>query len=175
MSDPEIPARRVLFLDIDGVLNSTEFVRKRWRMGDKQIDRRAVSRVNDIIRATGAEIVISSWWRAHYPLPELVRILRAYGLKGRVIGKTPIPAIGEVGVYFAHQRGQEIKTWIDTLDEHRETVPITSFVILDDNDDMACEGGGYHDRLVQTDPKIGLTSQDAERAIALLQKDIETA
>lgn len=51
---------RLLFLDIDGVLNCHEDI---FATGIHTIDPVKVRRLNRIVRETGAEIVISSAWR----------------------------------------------------------------------------------------------------------------
>ena len=101
----------VVFLDIDGVLNSEAYARKleeRHRaLGHEepscpkrettcdcfklyhQIDRNAVARVNRIVAATSAQIVIFSTWRKLFDLPELERILVEHGLVAEIIGATP--------------------------------------------------------------------------------------
>ena len=55
-------------------------------------------------------------------------------------------------------RGTEIKEW---MEKHPE---VTSFVILDDDDDME----PFKNRLVQTDMRFGLSELDANKAISLL-------
>jgi histidinol phosphatase-like enzyme len=51
---------KVIFLDIDGVLNSEEFLKKNK---NEAIDRNNVSILKKIIDKTGAFIVMSSAWR----------------------------------------------------------------------------------------------------------------
>jgi len=92
----------VIFLDVDGVLNSEDFLRKReeehrqlghegpafprretkcdcFRL-DRQIDPVAIAHLNDLVEETAAKIVISSSWRKLFDPPELHRILAAHGL-----------------------------------------------------------------------------------------------
>ena len=55
---------KIIFLDIDGVLNSSEY---RKRMGRKYyseiIDRSKMPLLKKIVEATGAKIVLSTSWR----------------------------------------------------------------------------------------------------------------
>jgi hypothetical protein len=139
--------RRVIFLDIDGVLAPI----RRWdRYGD--LDPACIQVLNEIVAGAGADVVVSSTWRYGKTAPELQEILDAEGFKGRVLDKT---ADGTGGV----SRGEEIAAW---LAEHA----VSSFVIIDDHVDM----GELCDYLVQTHPARGLQPADAPRAIALLMR-----
>ena len=139
---------KVLFLDIDGVLNSA-FAINEQRRGDA-IDRGMVERVNQIVDATGCKIVISSTWRLYQKPEKLTALLYGYGLRPVVIDRTPELDIEDFN------RGDEINTW---LKNHPE---VTHFVILDDNDDSAMRN------LVQTTFKHGLQAEHVVKAIQLL-------
>lgn len=141
--------KSVLFLDIDGVLNSD-----RYRYGhelavpaDDMIDPSAVETLNHMTCRWDLKIVVSSSWRV---LPDLEGILRAKGVRAEIIGKTPVrPA----------PRGEEIGQW---LADHPE---VAAYVILDDDGDM----GDLRDHLVQTDYRYGLRPEHIERVAAVLQ------
>ena len=73
-------------------------------------------------------------------------------MTGELIGVTPsLPG---------RPRGEEIQAWLDGAGTEVE-----SFVILDDHDDMA----HLADRLVRTDSAVGITGEDAGRALGMLQ------
>lgn len=58
----------VLFLDIDGVLNSVETMRSgRWNAGTETLDPENVERLDRLIQLTGAVVVVSSTWRKTLP------------------------------------------------------------------------------------------------------------
>ncbi len=115
------------------------------------VDPAAMQRLNRIHAASRAVIVFSSTWRNGYSVYKLNRDFREHlGCKARFIGTTPDLGRGP--------RGGEIQRWLDVYG------PVQSFVILDDGGDM----GDLLPRLVQTDPHVGLTDGDVERAIALL-------
>ena len=140
---------RVVFLDIDGVLNSEAFNRKLGDQHrqldpahecmcyrhDQMIDRDAVARLNRLVAKTGSKIVISSSWRKLLDPPELHRVLVARGLIAEIIGETPdghndsdmLATFGHIDRIF---RGHEIDLW---LRQHPE---VDRFVILDDGSDM---------------------------------------
>ena len=141
--------RRLLFLDIDGVLVNRESVRL------PRISKGAVSCVaalNRITDETGAEIVISSSWRLDFSVYELREMLRAWGVTGQVSGVT----CRTTGA----SRGREIQEWL------RANGPVSSVVIIDDDSDM----DSLLSCLVRTDSETGLTLEDAEEAIALLNE-----
>jgi hypothetical protein len=147
---------KIIFLDIDGVLNSRKWAEAHieqhpsdHRFMREKLDKDAVARVQKIIDATGAKVVISSTWRILNSLESIKKILSDHGLRGDVIGVTPQQCLN---------RGSEIQEW---LTEH---APIDSFVILDDDDDMA----HLMDRLVDTSFETGLQDEHVEQAIQLL-------
>jgi hypothetical protein len=158
---------RIIFLDIDGVLNCGD----RWaelapymrgRRGSR-LDPVAVRQVWDLIVQTGARVVISSAWRVQYTLAQLREMLGAAGFVDpeRVIGVTPVAACRTAsGLWLAVQRGDEIQQW---LDGHPE---VTQYVVLDDASDMGQSGVAA--RLVQTTWAGGLTEAHVQRAKAML-------
>jgi hypothetical protein len=89
----------VLFLDIDGVLNSTAYW---WREGQDvpmgqagAIDPAAVARLNRIIEATGAVVVLSSSWRRQ-GVRRVEAMLRTRGFAWSLLAATPV-ATGTLG------------------------------------------------------------------------------
>ena len=140
---------RIVFLDFDGVLNSeqsTQELGTRYRFA-----RSSVAALNAVLQQSGALVVITSTWREHWTLRENAEFLERDGmLPGRVVGKTPT---------LERERGLEIESWL-----HSVPYSVTSFVILDDRDDMAM----HRQRLVQVSPAVGLSQSQALRAIELL-------
>lgn len=152
---------KIVFLDIDGVLNSEDFTTANppdhsihmredawWQ---EMLDPQAVELLNRLLQSTNAKVVISSSWRHANDADDMQRILDGVGFSGEVIGMTPKRG-GEC-------RGDRIKLWLDST--HHE---IESFVILDDDDDM----GGFDKRLVLTDHVHGLRPEDCRAAEQLL-------
>ena len=138
------PTRRVVFLDIDGVLAPI----RRWdRYGD--LDPACIRVLNEIVASGGAEVVVSSTWRHGKTVRELQEMLEAEGFAGRVLDKTP----SELGA----SRGEEIAAW---LAAHA----VDGYVIIDDHADM----GELRAHLLQTHPAHGLRPADVARAVALL-------
>lgn len=134
---------KIIFLDVDGVLNS-EQDRFSWTIeSDMHLMLLAC-----IVRRTNAKIVVSSSWRNCGLLDTLKKRLNDFSMS--VYGKTK--DIGE--------RGLEIKEW---LDNHNG---VESFAILDDEDfDIKSY---FPNNLVKTNAKVGLQKEDVEKCIAIL-------
>ena len=139
--------RRVVFLDIDGVLAP---IRQWDRYGD--LDRTCIRVLNDIVLDGDAVVVVSSTWRYGKTVAELQEMLDARGFAGRVRDKTPVGPPGAT-------RGDEIAAW---LSEH----PVAGYVIIDDHVDM----GALRTHLVLTQPAKGLQPADVPRALATLTR-----
>ena len=170
---------KIIFLDIDGVLNSEQHMKTEpFRTGSSfmsyegsQIDPELVKNLNAITDATGANLVISSTWRFKIKEVRMFREFAKYvGIKAPIIGYTnTVPddtrrsIQAETGNWIDRVfRGHEIHAWLID-NKHLE---IDSYVILDDNSDMEY----MTPHLVQTQFECGLTVSDAQRAIAHLCK-----
>ena len=144
---------KVLFLDIDGVLNTLQYIYDHDTDNPAdQIDNRLVERLNRVVERTGCFIVISSSWRILYTQVELEGILRTCGLTEKAIIYDRTPSIP-----IPHCRGDEIELW---LSGHE----IDQFVILDDAADM----GALKEHLVQTLPTEGLLDSHVEEIVSRL-------
>jgi HAD domain in Swiss Army Knife RNA repair proteins len=137
---------RLIFLDIDGVLNDSYH-------SEPLILPQCAEQFNRIVRATGANVVVSSSWRCWIHgglMTELgfQRLLRTHGIACSIVGVTPPD--GRV-----QGRDRQITAW---LVSHG---PVTAYVVLDDD-----QVQGHP--LIRTDGTRGLTEQDADRAICLL-------
>ena len=138
---------KVVFLDVDGVLNS---VRDYYSI-DLATDSHFVL-LKELVDRTGAKIVLSSSWRICLSIRDgLVQRLAEYGLE--IYDTTPV-------LYFeGRKRGDEIRAW---LNEHKD---VTNFVILDDESNM-CEFTKTN--LVKTNTNFGLKSIHIEKAVKIL-------
>lgn len=150
---------KVIFLDVDGVLNSMKF--DRWLQdhhmkqyyGYELLDQNALLNLQDIVFVTGADIVLSSSWRLSNKCCEQLRQqLLPYGLQ--FIDKT-------VSMPYEN-RGEEIKEW---LSRHPE---VDRFVILDDEDEF--KDDLLKNNFVETTFEEGLLEQHAAKAIEILTK-----
>lgn len=146
---------KVIFLDVDGVLNTPKLLKK---FGFDFIDPILVALVARIVRETDSKIVLSSSWRVEERNKKMVEVaLAEHGLE--IFDSTPI-----IHREFSEGnwvwRNEEIQAWID-----QNTV--TKFAIIDDFDDANIEGSFF-----QTDEDVGLTVSIAEKIIVHLN-DIE--
>jgi len=149
---------RILFLDIDGVLNSHAFVhRAGWHppLGSDRdlyiIDPVAVALLNGVLEETGAVVVITSSWRSTYPQEALHSMLQQRGFTGQVVGTTPeLPG---------RRRSREIAQW---LVDHAD---VEAFAIVDDDEDA---GAGHPHRFVRTTYQVGLTGEHASALVRVL-------
>lgn len=147
---------KVIFLDIDGVLNS-----KRFFLGskiDSKIDPNCVSQLNTLIEETGAKIVISSSWRITHSKKEIREALAEHGFKGSIIGYTETLDVWGNG---PAPRGVEIKSFLQKNNR------IKNYVILDDESDMLFD---QRNNFVQTSGDEGLTQNDVSKCIEILSK-----
>ena len=61
--------RKIIFLDIDGVLNSVKYDRERTEK-DGNIDETRMVLLKELVDGTNAEIVLSSSWRKHWSIDD---------------------------------------------------------------------------------------------------------
>jgi HAD domain in Swiss Army Knife RNA repair proteins len=163
--------RSIVFLDIDGVLNSAQWYAQAGSRGEKgpsgtsterellerSIDPACVKRLNLLLQRTGAAVIVSSSWRKKHGLSEIVSIMEARGFCGEVIGTT---SSGDGTL----SRGGEITTWL------KKNLPLgAAYVVVDDE----VETGLPAEVVVVTSNDTGLTDEDVDRAIAILSRQSE--
>ena len=109
---------KIIFLDIDGVLNSDEYFDKIKNLNingiENDIDVNKIVLLKKSLDETGAKVVLTSSWRYTRKAQELKQLLLIYGI---IVDCTP---------FIDNERGIEIKKW---LQEHND---VQDFVILDD-------------------------------------------
>ena len=156
-------SRRVIFLDIDGVLNSSDFddhCRGTYLIDpatEDLLDAEAIMTLRYIADKTDAEVVMSSSWR-EYPEAKWKAIMQLdfYGVQ--VVDSTPILPGSKQWDY----RNQEIKAW---LSEHPD---VTDYLILDDIPMTYVEQAK---RQVLTTMQRGLLREHADKAIKILNRE----
>lgn len=140
---------KFIFLDIDGVLNSS---RSCYALrSSKVLDPIAIHLLNELVDISKADIIISSTWRLGRTIDDLQLILSEQGFKfkEKIKGKTP-----HVGDF----RGNEIDLFL--RDYRYEDF---KYVILDDDRDFRKD-----QNLVKINSKVGLTHYDINRALYYL-------
>lgn len=144
MNGRSLPTK-ILFLDIDGVLNSARsqiafdgYPHSFRTRCMAKFDHVAVALVRRLCEATGCAVVLSSDWRYDCTAHEA-----ANGLNLPIVDITPINVTGS--------RGMEVAAW---LDMHPE---VTAYAVVDDNLDIDDIHGR---RWVLTNPAFGLSLAD---------------
>jgi hypothetical protein len=166
----------ILFLDVDGVLNSQNWFmsaegKERYFVDDHRethIDPCAIIFLNIIVRETDCAIVLSSTWRRGHSLGSTLRCFKRKGLRANgwnaFIGITPIMERQFPGssILQAPTRGAEIQAWLNANGNPERNG--TAICILDDESDM----DHLKPFLVRTDIKEGLTLTKTKEVIAKL-------
>ena len=154
--------RPVIFLDFDGVLNTEQYQARLAVEGKPNkdawgplFDPRAVENLRLIIDNTDAAIVIFSSWRYAHRLGSLRMMWEVRELPGEIIGTIPCGA-----TYIS--RGEDIECWLDKYGR-------PDYVIIDDLDDFF---PAQHDSFIETNPIVGITDADAQKAIEILNSKV---
>ena len=142
---------RVVFLDVDGVLNQQASA---GTEGNYALDRRCVEGLNRIVAATHCIVVISSLWRRYLPLWHIHSLMVEHGYLYGVHDRTQ--------VHWRQDRGKDVEDYLSMCAD--AGIEVGSFVAIDDTPMSIDEK-----RMVMTDTSKGLTSGDVERAIAILR------
>ena len=164
---------KVIFLDIDGVLNSKKwFVNNNFRKQKFEIDPDAVKLLNHVIRKTDAKIVISSTWRMGREINWFRYMFNEIQLYGNVVGKTrsfnhnkcTIPRGTEIEDYC-----KECYGYPSYFEEHPSR--LKSYVILDDDSDMLYN---QKDNFINTTFEYGLQEKHIPMIISILNTDLKS-
>lgn len=162
---------KVIFLDIDGVLNSDRSMVANGPMPNDHLDTDAFSHqylvwmtdpiavklLNRAVREAGAKMVISSTNRmmGH---TKCVEALRAMGVEGEFIGSTPV---------INADRGVEIQDWLNSW-KAGGGEEITHYAIIDDDGDMLDHQMPH---FVHVNGRVGITHADYEKLKEVLGID----
>lgn len=144
---------KIIFLDIDGVLNSLGSV---IALGDpnNHFDMVSVRLIERVCKETETQIVVSSSWRIGRTtemLQEEMRRLGAPEIAARIVGRT--------GDGYNGHRGRQIKEWLETK------APDATFIIVDDDSDMLPAQKPY---FVKTSWEDGFRAKHYRDAMKLL-------
>lgn len=160
----------ILFLDIDGVLNSNFWNNSHQReiSNGTLIDEEKIKLLAHLVNKTNAKIILHSGWRTWFdselkPLriesQRLIDLLSKEGLE--INGTTPdltTEAIRKTKK-FSLVKAKEILLW---LSSHSD---VTEWVVLDDLD---LHNAQIEQHQVKPDQTVGLTFVDVEKAIKIL-------
>ena len=159
---------KLIFLDIDGVLNNTKDVKK-YRMfikGERRvlIDIEPFVYFKKLLKEIEEEkldirVVISSSWRLGTTASDWKKLFKHYFNDDKIImGRT---------LHLECDRGLEILNFLQMLDEKKETVE--DYVVVDDDIEDIIDYVGKK-RIVKTSIKRGLTNKDVRKIIRKLKK-----
>jgi hypothetical protein len=159
---------KVIFLDIDGVLNVDYHERDKY---GNLFHPHFVNNLKRIIKETGAKIVISSSWRFSGFIV-MREMWKDRNLPGEVIGITDsLNRNDDLSFYERLERGYEIQ---DYLNNHPN---IINYVIIDDDSDMLesqmshfVKTSENHNHPDCIDIGYGLTNICTDNAIEILNK-----
>lgn len=163
--------RRVVFLDIDGVLNSNFWNENHQRdiSDGTLIDEAKIELLCKLIKDTDAQIILHSGWKYWFdsdlkPLRKEAENLRSLLEKEglTIAGVTSDHATEEIrkSKKFSLVKAGEILDWL------RQHSDVDSWVVLDDLDLHNAEIEMHQ---VKTDRRTGLTIEDVEKAKRMLQ------
>lgn len=147
---------KILFLDIDGVLNSRRTAVAcngyPYDFSDEEMERFdpiAIKLIRKLCKETGCSVVLSSDWRFSFTAHHTANAL-------------DLPIIDTTPILQNSKRGCEINAW---LSDHPE---VTHYAIVDDNNWMLPE---QQCNFVQTNEEFGLTLRDYLDLKAILNKE----
>ena len=161
--------RKIVFLDIDGVLNSMDYFKQtKDCKGYTEINPEKVKLLKEIVDRTGAQIILSSTWRdlgkrknepEHPVYTYLTDTLKEYGME--IVDHTP---------YIGQDRPKEIKAWMDNQQDKE-----IRFVSLDDDfPKREYDEVGIGDCLVRTsfyEKDGGLRKEHVEKVVEILNSE----
>lgn len=153
---------KIIFLDIDGVLNSQQFAREvGWGGFFTEEDvvswdnvkwvPENVDLLKQIVEKTSAEIVIHSTWACSFSVNKFKEMFELYNYPD-----IPIRALTNNKI----SRSERIMNYIK---EHN----ITNYIIIDDLNKRYFDIA-LHERLISTDMETGITKYEVNKAIDLL-------
>ena len=151
---------KIIFLDIDGVLNTEhyqgllQYQGKPWQ--DEYgafFDPKAVKQLKRIIDATDADIVVESSWK-YLGLDAMKELWKVRNLPGTIIDITPS--------LLGKNKGVEIASWLSKYAKQdiRYVIIDDEYVILD----------SQLPHFILTNPYEGITEEQVNRAISMLNE-----
>jgi hypothetical protein len=148
---------KIIFLDIDGVLNIYDRGKDRWGY---LFNEDVIDNLQYIIEKTGAKFVISSNWK-NFGTKWLKDMWKERGLPGEIITCTSSDCF--ITEFNDVVRGTEIKNCI--IDNQ---IGNCNYIIIDDKLDFHPD---QMDKVIKCETETGLTRELANKAIQVLNKN----
>ena len=153
----------LLFLDIDGVLNSVNYMKRRQKPKKsyssyldrhiEDLDPIAINLLRDFVVYRDVKIVVSSTWRILYSDKSLIDLFAR-------VNWPDMPIIGSTPRLSGH-RGTEVDYW---LQDNFNIIVDPVYAIIDDDGDFF-----DYQPLVQTDNQIGIQKQHLDQLDKIYQ------
>jgi len=167
--------KRIVFLDFDGVLNTENHQMRLcnegkplWDDYGQLFDPEAVNNLKIVLDTyKDVLLIISSSWKME-GFDTIQELWKVRGLPGKLVGITPdfVPDLTTIDltdnstISLLAGKGYEIKQWLEENDEEE-----CKYVIFDDVPDFLPE---QEPNLIRTDPRVGITKENAIEAIRIL-------
>jgi hypothetical protein len=158
---------RLIFLDVDGVLNTADSA------DSGKITNALLSRLREVILQTGASVILSSTWRNW---PQLRVLIMAALPKGCVVGQTPLE---DPQVWRNDVRPREIRDFLVQI--QADVGQLTAWAAVDDMDlvsqvnalaktdkSMRRFARELESHFVKTEQNVGFDEAHAARLVQLL-------
>ena len=161
--------RKLIFLDIDGVLNPSTNIWHRKQKGEPtssyyiKLPGDKLYRLKKIVKETGGEIIISSSWRIGFdrnlmePSPSIINL-------SNQLAKYDIFISGFTPLHYDRHRGREINNYLMNFIHKNGYKP--KYIIIDD--DIKDIVGQHRGHIVHTNTVLGLQDEHVRIAINLL-------
>lgn len=151
---------KVIFLDIDGVVNSYS-TKERAPSKVIGVEQRLIAHIKEIVDATGAKLVLSSTWRKDWAF-DLMDGKDWHYLRDE-FAKQDLYFMDYTPSRRDSHRGEEIKEWLTSTE-----YDVESYVIIDDE---MFDIWDLHDgHMVQTSYIDGIKPGAVKMAIEILEK-----
>ena len=183
---------KIIFLDIDGVLNCESAYRngecqyQEWVWEDGRIDHyqkfctRSKELLNKLIDETGAKIVISSTWRQS-GIEFMKKVWKMEKMSGEIIGITPSLRSDKLRI----PRGMEIEFYLNEMNffhinwskkEQQRIINesgVENYIIIDDDSDMLYNQKNHFVHVLPSPRNYdGFNTHYYEKAKLMLEKSV---
>ena len=158
---------KIIFLDIDGVVNCSDT--KERIHGIIGVEQQKIALVKQIVQATGAKLVLSSTWRIGWFYEDSNSQgadVEEWDYLRNEFRKQGLEFLDHTPLHKDRHRGREIQEWLDNCNEEVE-----AYVVIDDSMWDIRELHKHH--MVKTSYGYGLLPTGVEMAIQILNKNDE--
>ena len=153
--------QNIIFLDIDGVLNSKFWDSEHQReiSDGKLVDVEAVRLLAELVNRADARVILHSGWRFWFEAEHLLETMQSEDIT--IDGVTPDLTTEEIrrSKKFSLVKADEILLWM------KENGEFANWVVLDDLD---LHNSEVEKHQIKPDPNVGITKEDVDKALIIL-------